>query len=185
MPHTNTCLSTVKVSENDILKVVRKLDPSKAHGHDKIIICMLKLSDKAICKPLHMIFTTCLETGFSQSTGKKATLYLYIRKLVKNCRPGSLLLIYGEIFEPLIHNEVYPCRIYNNLISLHHLGFKGGDSCINQLPPIMHEIYNLLMKILRSAEYFYIYPRHSIGCGITVLYSNFRKVASLVKYCCF
>ena len=154
LPHTNTCLSTVKVSENDILKVVRKLDPSKAHGHDKIIICMHKLSDKAICKPLHMIFTTCLETGFSQSTGKKATLYPYIRKLVKNCRPGSLLLIYGKIFEPLIHNEVYPCRIYNNLISLHHLGFKGGDSCINQLPPIMHEIYNLLMKILKSAEYF-------------------------------
>ena len=30
LPHTNTCLSTVRFSENDILKVIRKLDPSKA-----------------------------------------------------------------------------------------------------------------------------------------------------------
>ena len=71
LPHTNACLSTVKFSENDTLKGVRKLDQSKAHGHDKIIIRMLKLSDKAIRKPLHMIFTTFLETGFSQSTGKR------------------------------------------------------------------------------------------------------------------
>ena len=33
---------------NDILKVIRKLDPNKAHGLDKISIRMLKLSDKAI-----------------------------------------------------------------------------------------------------------------------------------------
>ena len=71
LTHTNACLSTVKFSENDTLKVVRKLDQSKAHGHDEIIIRMLKLSDKAIRKPLHMIFTTFLETGFSQSTGKR------------------------------------------------------------------------------------------------------------------
>ena len=57
------CLSTVTFSENDILKVIRKLDPSKAHGHDKVSICMLKFSDKAICKPFHMIFTSYLETG--------------------------------------------------------------------------------------------------------------------------
>ena len=36
MPHTNTCLSTVRFSENGILKVIRQLDPNKAHGHEKI-----------------------------------------------------------------------------------------------------------------------------------------------------
>ena len=55
-----TYLSTVRFSENDILKVIRKLDPNKAHGHDKISIRTHKLSDEAICKPLHMIFTSCL-----------------------------------------------------------------------------------------------------------------------------
>ena len=74
MPHTNACLSTVKFSENDTLKGVRKLDQSKAHGHDKIIIRMLKLSDKAIFKRLHMIFTSCLETGVFPIHWKKANV---------------------------------------------------------------------------------------------------------------
>ena len=53
LPHTNTCLSTVRFSENDILKVIQKLDPIKAHVHNKISIRMLKLS-----------VTSCLETSF-------------------------------------------------------------------------------------------------------------------------
>ena len=31
----------------------------------------------------------------------------------------------------------------NNLISRNQLGFKSGDSCINQLLSITHEIYKL------------------------------------------
>ena len=34
LPHTNTCLSAVRFSKNDILKVIRKLDTNKPHGHD-------------------------------------------------------------------------------------------------------------------------------------------------------
>ena len=36
---------------------------------------------------------------------------------------------------------MYPYLIGSNLISSHQLGFKGGDSCINQLLSITHEIY--------------------------------------------
>ena len=50
LPHTNTCLCTVRFSENDIFKIIRKLDPSKAHVHNKISIRMIKLSDEVICK---------------------------------------------------------------------------------------------------------------------------------------
>ena len=53
--------STVIFSENRILKVIRKLDPNKAHGQDKISIGLIKLSVKAISKPLYMNFTSWLE----------------------------------------------------------------------------------------------------------------------------
>ena len=36
---------------------------------------------------------------------------------------------------------MYPYLIDNNLISSHQSGFKGGDSCINQLLSITQEIY--------------------------------------------
>ena len=145
LPHTNTCLSTVRFSENGILKVIRKLDPNKAHGHDKISIRMLKLSDKAICKPLHTIFTSCLETGVFPIHCKKTNVVPIHKReskpLVKNYRPVSLLPICGKVFERLIYNEVYPYLTDNNLILLHQSVFKGGDSCINQLLSITHEIY--------------------------------------------
>ena len=106
---------------------------------------LLKLSDKAICKPLHMIFTSCLETGVFPIHWKKANVVPIHKKEnkqpVKNYRPVSLLPICGKVFERLIYNEVYPYLIDNNLISSHQSGFKGGDSCINQLLSIKHEIY--------------------------------------------
>ena len=72
LPHMNTCLSTVRFSENYIFKLIQKLDPSKAHSHDKISIRMLKLSDKAICKPFHMISSSCLDIGVFPIHWKKA-----------------------------------------------------------------------------------------------------------------
>ena len=98
---------------------------------------MLKLSDKAVFKPLHMIFTSCLETGVFSILWKKANVVPIHKKkskqLVKNHRSVSLLPICGKIFEFLIYNEMYPYLIDNNLIPSHQSGFKGGDSCINQL----------------------------------------------------
>ena len=71
------------ILENDILKVIRKLDQSKTHGHNKISIRMLRLSNKVICKPLHMIFISCLETGVFPIHGKKANVVLIHKKVSK------------------------------------------------------------------------------------------------------
>ena len=50
---TNKSLNTINLTEkDDILSVIRKLNPNKAHGHDQIIIRMLHICDKAKCKPL-------------------------------------------------------------------------------------------------------------------------------------
>ena len=60
-----------------------------------------------------------------------------------NYRPVSLLLICGKIFEKLRLNEMF--QFFNdNLISPKQSGFKPGDSCINQLISITHEIYEAL-----------------------------------------
>ena len=148
----------VRFPESDILKVIGKLDPSKAHGHDKISIRMLKLSDKTICKPLHMIFTSCLETGVFPIHWKKANVVPIHKKeskqLAKNYRPVSLLLICGKIFERLICNEVYSYLIDNNLISSHQSGSKGGDSHINQPLSITHEIYKSFDEGFKARSIF-------------------------------
>ena len=141
-------ISQIRFSEDDIAKIIQNLDPNKAHGHDQISIRMLKICGKTICKPLECIFRECLNTGLFPLEWKKANLVPVYKKGDKQClinyRPVSLLPICGKIFEKLIFNEMFKFFNENNLISPKQSGFKPGDSCINQLISITHEIYEAL-----------------------------------------
>ena len=63
---------------------------------------------------------------------------------IKNYRPASRLPIFGKIFERILYNEMYPFFSLNELISPNQSGFKQGDSCIDQLLSITHDIYQSL-----------------------------------------
>ena len=109
---------------------------------------MVQICDKAICKPLHLIFSSCIESGIFPTEWKMANVVPIHKRddkqNVKNYRPVSLLPIFGKIFERLIYNEMYSFFIENDLISSNQSGFKQGDSCINQLLSITHDIYQSL-----------------------------------------
>ena len=60
---------------------------------------------------------------------------------MKNYRPISLLPVFGKIFEKSLFNNLYPYPITNNLISDKQSGFKKGDSTVNQLLYVCHEIF--------------------------------------------
>ena len=60
---TRESLTTIKFSNNYILKIISDLDPNKAHGHDIISTRMVKICNNSICKPLKLIFQSCLENG--------------------------------------------------------------------------------------------------------------------------
>ena len=59
---------------------------------------------------------------------------------MKNYRLVSLLPVFNKIFERLIYNAIFQHFLENNLISSNQSGFKLGDSCINQLIAITHNI---------------------------------------------
>ena len=124
---------------------MQNLDPYKAHGHDKIIIRMIKICGKSICKPLQFILSQCIDTGSFPLEWKKANVVPVYKKgdkqCLKNYRPVSLLPICGKISERLIFNEMFKFLIENNLIFSNQSGFKPGDPCINQLLYVTHEIY--------------------------------------------
>ena len=122
------------------------LNPSKSHGHDNICIRMLKICGDTICKPLELIFKQTLTTGVFSSEWKKRKIVPYYKKgdkqNLKYYRPVSLLPIWGKIFERLIFNEMFTFFLANNLQAPNQSGFKPGDSCINQLLSITHEVYS-------------------------------------------
>ena len=76
------------------------------------------------------------------------------KQILKNYRPVYLLLICGKIFERLIYNNLFEYFIENDLISQSQSGLMPGDSCINQLISIAHEIYQPFDDQLKVREVF-------------------------------
>ena len=143
---TDNSLYSVKFSTENILQIINKLDSNKAHGHDEISIRMLKICGSSVCRPLQIIYKPCVDRGKFPQEWKKANVVPVHKKndkqLVKNYRPISLLPICGKIFERILYNSLFDFLNQNDLISPAQSGFKPGDSCINQLLSITHEIYH-------------------------------------------
>lgn len=103
-----------------------------------INIRMIQIYGESIMKPLQMTFKSSIEIiKFFQEKGDKL-------KNFKNCRPVSLLVISG-----LIYNEMFKFLIKYDLISSNQSEFKPGDSYLNQLLSITHEYISHLMLTLR------------------------------------
>ena len=54
--------------------LIKNLDSNKLHGHDMISIPMLKICGKSICKPLDLIFQSCIKQGRFPTEWKKANV---------------------------------------------------------------------------------------------------------------
>ena len=133
------------ISDEKILKIIRSLNPNKAHGWDEISIRMIKLSDVALVTPLKIIFTNCLRRGVFPEIWKCANVVPVHKKNEKNIksnyRPISLLPIFGKVLEKLIYDSLYSHLVSCDLLNPNQSGFRPGDSTVNQLISIMHTIF--------------------------------------------
>ena len=84
-------------------------------------IRMIKICDASICKPLELIFGSCLENGEFPTEWKKANVVPAHKKRdtqnLKNYRPISSLPVAGKIFERILYNNMYEFFTENNLTS--------------------------------------------------------------------
>ena len=145
--NTDNSLYSVRFSTEDILQITNNLDSNKAHGHDEISsIRMLKTCDSSVWRPLQIIYKSCLDKGKFPQDWKKANIVPGHKKndkqLVKNYRLISLLSICGKNFERILYNFLFNFLNQNHFIFSVQSGFNPGDSCINQLLSITHEIYH-------------------------------------------
>ena len=145
IPITDQYLANIEFMKNDIKRIICKLDPKKAHGHDMISIRMLKVSGDAIIESLFKIFKNCLKCEIFPDDWIKGNIVPIFKKgdkqNIKNYRPVSLLPICSKIFERIIYDNMLKYFLDNNLITPKQSGFRPGDSCINQLLSITHDIF--------------------------------------------
>ena len=138
---TGSRIKSFHVTENDILAIIKTLDPNKANGCNNI---MIKICSQSLTLPLKIIFEHSLKKGKFPEIMKKANVVPAHKRedkmLVKNYRPISLLPIFGKMFERVTYNSLFNYFQSNRLFTPSQSGFLPGDSCIAQLLSIIHEI---------------------------------------------
>ena len=116
----------LKKENDEIISLIRKINPNKATGPDGISGQMLLLCDESVILPLQIIFTNILSTSIYPDMWKLGN-----KQLIKNYRPISLLPLCGKILEK---------TIFNNLITKNQSGFRPGDSTTNQILYLLEKI---------------------------------------------
>ena len=81
---TEQKLSTVEFCTDDIVKIIKSLDPNKTHGHNEISIRMIKLRATSIAKPLSILFRNCFENQCFPKEWKKANIVPVHKKMINN-----------------------------------------------------------------------------------------------------
>ena len=86
---TNNLLSTISFTKDDkimikVAKIIKNLNPNKAHGFDMISIRMLKICGDSILKPLELIFKSCIESGKFPIEWKKANVVPVHKKITNS-----------------------------------------------------------------------------------------------------
>ncbi len=144
-------LENFTIYHDDVYKLLRKLNTSKATGPDNIGNMLLKKCAPSVTPVLTRIFNLSLSLGHFPKRWKIAHIVpIHKKGSVHNYmmyRPVSLLPCVSKVFEKLIFNKVYLHLRRNGIISEFQSGFTPGDSTINQL-------IHITDRILKSLDNF-------------------------------
>ncbi len=108
--------------------------------HNKLLIATVDI----ITEPLTILFNRCLNEGIFPNIWKIAHVTPLHKKgpenLCNNYRPISLLSCVGKVLERCVHSRVLNYLKVNNIITQSQSGFMPGDSTVNQLTSIYHDL---------------------------------------------
>ena len=83
---TNSALSNIIISPDEIVGIILKQKLHKAHGCDNISMAMLKLCPQEIAIPLSLIFQRCINTGKFPDSWKLANVQPIHKKMIGNLK---------------------------------------------------------------------------------------------------
>ena len=137
VPNLESSLSAINFNNDGILKIIRSLNINKAHDS------ISKICDKAIVKPLSIIYKNSIDTGIFPDLWRKSNIIPVHKKanklLLQIYRAVSLLPILGKILEKILFTSTSE-YLQENVLHENQSGFRPYDSCELQLLSIFHEI---------------------------------------------
>ena len=72
--HTNTCLNSFNITNEDILSVIKSLESNKSYEWNNILTKMITMWGESLASPLKMIFDPVLNDGVFPDDSKKCNI---------------------------------------------------------------------------------------------------------------
>ena len=130
-----TQFSFKNVTQNDVYMKLKKLNPKKACGHDKIPARLLKIA----AKPLSVSFTPLINASITNSIFPHQLKYADVSPVFKksdnlvkeNYRPISVLTSISKVFESIMCDQMVDH--FKDLLSIWLAAYRARYSCNNVL----------------------------------------------------
>ena len=130
-------MPTINISLNGVIGCVKRLNPRKACGPDKMPILVLKETSNEIAPILQHIFQKSLNTGEIPSDWKNANIVPIFKKGDRtkpaNYRPVSLTAVVSKMLEHIVVAQIMDHLDRNNILHENQHGFRAHRSCESQL----------------------------------------------------
>ena len=137
-------LTTIVVSEQDVIDVLNTLDPNKAVGPDIISNTMLIAVKNEVAKPLCLLFNKSFQCKIFPNNWKTAFVIPLFKNdnksLPSNYRPVSLLSCVSKCIEKIGFKYIFNHLLFNSLLCKFQSVFIPGYSTTHQLVELYHTI---------------------------------------------
>ncbi len=145
---TDQRLNNINLTPDNILKILRNLDVSKATGPDGISNRILRAISQGLHVHLCKFLNFSLSHGVFPAIWKISNVIPIYKKgesnLVSNYRPISLLSCTSKVLEKAVNEQLNAYLRDNKLLSDKQSGFTQGDSTVNRLIDITNRILKTL-----------------------------------------
>ena len=160
----------MRVTEEEVLVILRKLQVDKSVGPDGISNKLLKMASRTLAPSMTMMFNKILSRGTFPRIWKQANVTPIHKKgsrqYVKNYRPISLLSCVGKILQRLLFNKLYAMCEERELLTWRNSAYKNNDSTVNKLIHIVNDTCKILDK-KEDCVMVFLVEGHCSGGGLT------------------
>ena len=153
-------LKDIFFCEDDIRKLLKKLDKNKSMGPDEISPKLLLLIADSLVKPSYLIFRKSLDEGVLSQDWKEANITpIYKNKGSKhhttNYRPVSLTSIIGKLMEKIVCKGIINHLRTNSIITDAQYGFLEKRSCSSNLMETLNE-WTIAMDLKQEVDCIFL-----------------------------
>lgn len=163
-------ISSVEVTEEEVIKLLKNLQPDKSPGPDSIHPRILKECATQIAGPLTTLFHTSLREGKIPEAWKEANVSPIFKKgsriKADNYRPISLTSVCCKLLERFVRNSLLKHMLDNKYMSDKQHGFVSGRSCTTQMLKVVDKITEML----------------DLGGSVDMIYLDFAKAFDTVPH---